>query len=84
MSRQHHISLFNNRARFRWFISALVTFICFSISYAQVPNLLNPQRTASLELTRRGITEKELTDKLAEKGVFLDDLQSMTPDEALP
>ncbi|MBP8097502.1 MAG: SLBB domain-containing protein [Saprospiraceae bacterium] len=83
MSRQHHIGLFNNRARFRWFISALVTFICFSISYAQVPNLLNPQRTASLELTRRGITEKELTDKLAEKGVFLDDLQSMTPDEAL-
>jgi protein involved in polysaccharide export with SLBB domain len=68
------------------FIFFLACFV-FSITLqGQVPNLLNgnnPGISTSTELARRGITEKELEDKLAEKGIFLNDLQSLTPEDAI-
>lgn len=51
---------------------------------AQVPNLLRPVATpANTELQRRGITEQELQDRLLEKGIDLNDLQSMSAEQAL-
>lgn len=55
-----------------------------SVSVAsQVPSLLNTQRKAQSELARRGITETELAAKLAEKGIYLDNTQNLTVDEAI-
>ncbi|MEP7266509.1 MAG: SLBB domain-containing protein [Saprospiraceae bacterium] len=64
------------------FILFIVCFVPLH-TYGQVPNLLNPQRAASSELARRGITEQELLDKLAEKGIYLDNIQNLTANEAL-
>ncbi|MEP7322794.1 MAG: SLBB domain-containing protein [Saprospiraceae bacterium] len=65
------------------FIFSLACFVFSPSLQGQVPNLLNANRNAGSELARRGITEKELEDKLAEKGIFLNDLQSLTPEDAL-
>ena len=66
------------------FIFSLACFIFSLTLEGQVPNILNVNKTTTgTELARRGITEKELEDKLAEKGIFLNDLQSLTPEDAL-
>ncbi len=66
-------------------ILLILSFIYFipSFIFGQVPNLPNAQRFAASELARRGITEQELIDKLAEKGVFLDNIQNMSANEAI-
>ena len=64
----------------------LILYIAFIIpvcTFGQVPNLLNPQRAAAAELARKGITEQELLDKLAEKGVSLDNIQNLSANEAI-
>lgn len=60
-----------------------IAFIIPVCTFGQVPNLLNPQRAAASELARKGITEQELLDKLAEKGVFLDNIQNLSANEAI-
>ncbi|MDZ4707119.1 MAG: SLBB domain-containing protein [Saprospiraceae bacterium] len=67
------------------FLFFLLVFVFSGMSLkAQVPNLLRPAaQPTSTELQRRGITEQELQDRLLEKGIDLNDLQSMTAEQAL-
>ena len=53
---------------------------------AQVPTPVRPSQIVTpitSDLQRRGITEQELQDRLLEKGIDLNDLQSMTAEQAI-
>jgi len=65
------------------YLFLLVSFILFQHSLdAQVRTTPRTTPTTS-ELQRRGITEQELQDRLLEKGIDLDNLQSMTVEQAI-
>lgn len=66
------------------FLFFLVCLIQFQNTLpAQVPTTQRPPTPNTSELQRRGITEQELQDRLLEKGIDLNDLQSMTAEQAI-
>lgn len=61
-----------------------IAIFCISLN-AQIPDLLNAgtKAKAQSELSKRGITEQELADKLAEKGIYLSDINNLSAEEAV-